>query len=211
MPSREDEYWASEKEEDLRYCSKHKRFYKFELGCQLCYLETSGTNDKRVSTPLEICPSCGQISLFWDTNVGEFECVNLKCKQKITKKDLMLSKLKISLEKVTEDKPTTVLPQKSEIIPNIVVNSIVEESDKAEPELPAQSNEKLVKCLNCLKVSLVWNDRQNKYECLNLKCKKAYSKQQYEEEKKLREAEPKGKAWFGNEYFDPKKKKWRKP
>jgi len=35
MPKREDDYWANQKE-GLRYCNKHKRYYKEDIGCQLC-------------------------------------------------------------------------------------------------------------------------------------------------------------------------------
>jgi hypothetical protein len=181
MPDRENEYWASRKEEDLRYCSKHKRFYRYELGCQLCWIEAfAPSNLSKNTVSLEKCPSCNQTSLFWIETIEEWECLNLSCRKKFTRYEIL------QVECAADSK-------------------------QPESQISTLTPENLIKCLNCLQISLFWNPKQSQYECLNLKCKKVYTKQQYDEEKAVREAEPKGKAWFGNEYFDPKKKKWRKP
>lgn len=74
MPKREDDYWASQKEE-LRYCSKHKRYYRADVGCQLCWMEE---HQERRSTKLRECPVCHEMSLF-QTGDNLFECLNLKC------------------------------------------------------------------------------------------------------------------------------------
>jgi hypothetical protein len=126
MPDRQDEFWASQKENYLKYCYKHKHFYRPEFGCQLCYIEQSTSQEKLESTPEKI---------------------------------------------------------------------------------------ELIKCPQCLNMSLAWFAKLDRYECMYEKCQNKYTKQQYEKDIKLVNdalAEPQGKAWFGNLYFDPKKKKWRK-
>ena len=49
---------------------------------------------------------------------------------------------------------------------------------------------------------------------MNPKCKSKYTEVQYKTEVQLWEKaladNPNSKAWFGNSYFDPKTKKWRK-
>ena len=124
MPSREDEYWASQKERNLKYCYKHKRYYKADIGCQICFLEKLSTKDEIITNREEIA---------------------------------------------------------------------------------------LIKCPRCLEMSLFWTEQRNIYECMNIRCQWIFTKEELEVEIKQKESEPKGKAWFGNEYFSPKKKKWRKP
>jgi len=59
----------------LSYCSKHKRYYKPDIGCQLCWLEKQSQNPARNLTR---CPTCEQKSLF-QVNKNQFECLNYKC------------------------------------------------------------------------------------------------------------------------------------
>ena len=66
MPKREDERWAGHKEE-LRYCSEHKRYYRADVGCQLCGYEALRPEwGEAGSTKLKECPRCGEPSLFWN-------------------------------------------------------------------------------------------------------------------------------------------------
>ena len=86
--------------------------------------------------------------------------------------------------------------------------------EQAENKPENNSEIQMVKCPKCFKISLAWIESNNRYECMNAKCKNVFSKEEYEsriqEWEKLLKEEPKGKAWFGNSYFDPKKKKWKK-
>jgi len=123
MPNREDELGPIERDIDLRYCIKHKRYYRAEFGCQLCAYESI-------------------------------------------------------------ERHNTSFPEHEEVI--------------------------LSKCPSCREESLFWVEQENRYECMNSRCKEFYTKEQYTEAKKRINPEPLGKAWFGNEYFDSKKKKWRK-
>ena len=80
MPSRTDEFWTSEKEDDLRYCSKHQRYYKPDFGCQLCAIETievGFTSKEKVE--LISCPTCGKNSLAWFEALNIYECMNPEC------------------------------------------------------------------------------------------------------------------------------------
>lgn len=74
MPKREDDFWASQKE-GLRYCSKHKRYYRADVGCQICWLEQ---HQGKPSPKLRQCPICEEMSLF-QTGDNLFECLNVKC------------------------------------------------------------------------------------------------------------------------------------
>jgi len=74
MPKREDDFWASQKE-GLRYCSKHKRYYRADIGCQLCWMEE---HPGKPSPKLRQCPICQQMSLF-QTGENLFECLNIRC------------------------------------------------------------------------------------------------------------------------------------
>jgi len=88
MPKREDEYWAAEKS-DLRYCFKHKRYYRADFGCQLCVIEKlQPIQSIDAKSRLMKCPKCGKITLFWNEKDGTFECLNLKCKRLFTEKEL---------------------------------------------------------------------------------------------------------------------------
>jgi len=69
---------------------------------------------------------------------------------------------------------------------------------------------------SCKKKSLMLNEASNRYECLNTKCRETFLRasidrfnQQIEAEKKALDALTEGetKAWFGNQYYDPKRKK----
>lgn len=73
-------------------------------------------------------------------------------------------------------------------------------------------------CPSCKKQSLMLNQVSNRYECLNTKCRGTFFKasvdtfnQQIQSENKTANALPKKetKAWFGNQYYDSKRKKWR--
>ena len=89
-----------------------------------------------------------------------------------------------------------------------------EELKDTDNEPENASKIEMVKCPICRKISLAWIQSNNRYECMNVKCKNRFNKEDYEsrteEWNRLLTEEPKGKAWFGNSYFDPKKKKWKK-
>lgn len=88
MPNREDEFWANQKE-GLRYCYKHKRYYRADFGCQLCLLEQPKEDLNTSETPeLLDCPKCTQRSLFWNVYTQTYECLNIKCKSTFTEKQL---------------------------------------------------------------------------------------------------------------------------
>ena len=74
MPKREDDFWANQKE-GLRYCSKHKRYYRADIGCQLCWMEE---HQGKSSPKLRQCPVCQEMSLL-QTGDNLFECLNVKC------------------------------------------------------------------------------------------------------------------------------------
>ncbi|MFC2007885.1 hypothetical protein ACFLVB_04740 [Chloroflexota bacterium] len=122
MPSREDEFWASGKEPNIRFCNKHQRYYRKDIGCQLCGFENTKSNR--------------------EVEQGDIE---------------------------------------------------------------------LIKCPTCWEISLMWIEQTKIYECMNFKCRHVYTEEQYIESQNPQYSEPKGKAWFGNEYFDSKMKRWRKP
>ena len=88
MPRREDEYWHSIKE-DLRYCYKHKRYYRADVGCQLCAYERFVNTQKATEKPqLLECPACHQKSLFWNEQYDFYECLNLDCRQAFAKDEI---------------------------------------------------------------------------------------------------------------------------
>lgn len=88
MPRREDEYWAGTKS-DLRYCFRHKRYYRADFGCQLCVIEKFGpVHSTNRRSRLMKCPKCNKATLFWNQKEGTFECLNLKCKRVFTEEEL---------------------------------------------------------------------------------------------------------------------------
>lgn len=88
MPKREDDYWASQRE-NLRYCSKHKRYYRYDLGCQLCQLESLAAKELHKDSPqLQRCPKCKRQSLFWNGSTSLYECLNPKCRRRFTEHEL---------------------------------------------------------------------------------------------------------------------------
>jgi hypothetical protein len=88
MPNREDEFWINQ-EEDLRYCSVHKRYYDINVGCQLCFLDKS-KNEKinTINIQLKKCPYCKEVSLFWNEIKQYYECLNPPCSHIISKSDV---------------------------------------------------------------------------------------------------------------------------
>ncbi len=173
---------------NLRYCSKHKHWFDVRYGCQECFLEQDkyrSTDNSKIS--LIKCPLCSKTSLAWFELANRYECMNIQCKQVLSKQEYATRIQK--LERLQK-----------------------EQTKDAESE--TGSKIEILKCPICLKVSVAWSESNNRYECLNLKCKNTFSKEGYEtrieEWNRLLTEEPKGKAWFGNSYFDPKKKKWKK-
>jgi hypothetical protein len=204
MPNREDEYWASEKE-DLRYCSKHKRYYRKDIGCQLCWLEGTHENNLVSTSPkLQLCPACSKPSLFLDWRKKRFECLNLQCKRVVSLEDIFDPT-------TAETEPTSSLDRNTKPEHKIDTDSHPGQAIQNKPTLPQQPELKPQKCPTCLMVSLLWVSARKAYECQYMKCKATFTEPELAEIIKLRQAEPKGKAWFGDEYYDPKKKKWRKP
>jgi len=144
MPKREDDFWASQ-QEGLRYCVKHKHYYREDVGCQLCQLEQWGATRKgKEDSRLERCPDCREFSLFWNSNTQFYECINLKCKHNFNKNELEARKLQEQTEETDE---------------------IGEEEHR-----PA-----LQQCPICKKKSLFWNENTQLYECLNQKCKRRFT------------------------------------
>lgn len=108
MAKREDEYWASQKQ-DLRYCSKHKRYYKADIGCQLCYLDRVDLEKKVSGTSrLQKCPNCAQKSLFWNRRYKRYECLDAKCRLTFMEAELRGARSESSLETPSEEGGTKV-------------------------------------------------------------------------------------------------------
>jgi len=108
MPKREDEFWAGQKE-GLRYCSRHKRYYKVEAGCQLCQFEKWGREQKK-RAPLQKCPDCQRNSLCWDKKGKLYVCLNPECGHTFTESKLRARELEapveeLSKEQIPEEKP----------------------------------------------------------------------------------------------------------
>lgn len=83
MPKREDEFWKSE--DTLAYCRVHKRYYRKELGCQLCYLEKQKSETKtRDDVTVIECPNCHRVSLWWNKHSELYECLDSDCKLQYT-------------------------------------------------------------------------------------------------------------------------------
>ena len=88
MPRREDEYWASQKE-NLRYCSAHKRYYRVDLGCQICWQERQARRLHCEEPPqLRHCPKCRLVSLFGNPSLNLYECLNRRCDKQFTENEL---------------------------------------------------------------------------------------------------------------------------
>lgn len=73
-------------------------------------------------------------------------------------------------------------------------------------------------CPECKQLSLMLNATNNRYECLNLKCRSSffratidkYNQNVATDQKALDElSTKKTRSWFGNQYYDAKKKKMR--
>lgn len=261
MPSRADEYWASEKE-DLRYCYKHKHYYRVDFGCQLCILEKIEQQlPQEVTIELIGCPVCAEKSLGWFELQNQFECMNPRCKSVLSKEKLdQILKPNVAQASATINiEPDTQIQKElfsqngfennSDILicPECCDNTLswnisknlykcnkpgcsgsftkeqLRETYKAKlteskdssahkkniaPESKPTKNENLVKCPICWKITVYFASDRNVYECL--KCQRVYSESEYKTLMKAHDEEPKGKGWFGNEYWDPKRKKWRK-
>lgn len=83
MPKREDESWAGQKER-LRYCAVHKRYYRADIGCQLCWeqhLRAKRRPEQPLAPKLEKCPSCKRVSLCWNPWLLLYECLNVNCRK----------------------------------------------------------------------------------------------------------------------------------
>jgi len=88
MPRREDERWSAEGN-PLRYCWKHRCYYDEHIGCQECGAgETDVRNQTGGTPPLKICPKCGHKSVFWNSSLSVYECLNRACRKKFTKDEI---------------------------------------------------------------------------------------------------------------------------
>jgi hypothetical protein len=74
----------------LAYCSKHRQYYRADVGCQLCGYErlNLGQSQDGESPSLEKCPECGQTSLFWNKGDNLHKCLNPKCRRAFTDETL---------------------------------------------------------------------------------------------------------------------------
>jgi hypothetical protein len=75
---------------------------------------------------------------------------------------------------------------------------------------------KLEVCPACKIMSLSFIKASGRYECFNLKCCQSflpieierYNQQTEVDKKMLDDIGKQGRVWFGNQYWDEKKKKW---
>lgn len=86
MPKREDEFFASCKEQaDLVRCYKHDRWFRRDAGgCQRCLDEAIVLRHELHAAPkanlkLEECPNCHQVSRFWNPVTHLYDCANGDC------------------------------------------------------------------------------------------------------------------------------------
>lgn len=198
MPNREDEQSVNERDL-LRYCVTHKRYYDVKFGCQLCWLET---HKRQEIHPLQKCPECNQVSLFYNTVANTYECLNLKCKQTFNEGELEAIKSSSEQLSIAQYSNPKAEPQAE---PANAQEKPTSEESQSEPTEP------FIKCPICLFDTLEWLPERNVYECQYDKCHgRTFTKEELEEIRRKRAEPTKGKGWFGNEYWDPKKKRWRK-
>jgi ssDNA-binding Zn-finger/Zn-ribbon topoisomerase 1 len=103
MPKCEEEYWAGLKDgRNLRYCARHQHYYDASIGCHECYLgehrPITHVDEKEEVTLLK-CPKCKHKSLYFNTSLGLYECLNNDCAKVFayteSKINKQLKKLKI--------------------------------------------------------------------------------------------------------------------
>jgi hypothetical protein len=124
-----------------------------------------------------------------------YECLNLKCQRQISK---------IELDEITVVKGKKIVGQKSKTKAKFQKVHAIKEPNI----LPEQQ---MLKCPICLYETLKWVPERSVYECQYDKCHgRTFTREELEEIKRKKEEPVKGKGWFGNEYWDPKKKRWRK-
>ena len=113
MPKREDDFWASQKE-GLKYCARHKRYYREDVGCQLCYYENSRAAGTEKEIPkLQECPRCHEHSLFYNDRDGIYECLNRKCRARGKSPSDIETKKRLPTQK-GKDVVTTTTPHVSQ-------------------------------------------------------------------------------------------------
>jgi hypothetical protein len=159
------------------------------------------------------CPRCGQTSVLWNRYFVYYECGSCR---KAFAQDEMSASLATDTEKIAESEPGR------EEHPKEQAGDSVKEATPSQgaTETLGQSRTPipLQVCPLCKEQSLVPNQAGNGYECLNAKCRGTFFKatvdrfnQQTEAQKKALDAlrEKETKAWFGNQYYDHKRKQWR--
>lgn len=89
MPKRDEEYWRNQG--SVRYCSKHRRWYSADVGCQLCGYEALNgqeNSQNQHGAKLQKCPSCREKTLYWNSKFGFYECLNKKCRMVFAQDDI---------------------------------------------------------------------------------------------------------------------------
>lgn len=209
MPKREDESWVSKKS-DLRYCSRHKRYYDVKVGCQLCYLDELNLKKEVEEIPqLQQCPECKQKSLFWNKDYRLYECLNRDCKKRFAEGEIVEKEKKpVRSEKASNQEANEDVPKKE----------LKEEGERGLCPFCGSSDVYEIvrdswRCKRCEKTfpspSYGPGEGFGK-EARWFRKTTAEFKREVAREEQVSSSGG-GKAWFGNEYFDSKSGRWKKP
>lgn len=189
------------------------------------------STERDLDHPVFKCKECGLVTL---VKIREdwYVCVNKECRACGSSSDAVVRLEVLNEIKVIEDPDKLSSPEKRHVLeledinrglPEDYVDSDIilssESSKESKIDSRIEDNQiSLQTCPECKQRSLMLNTSNNRYECLNNKCRRSfftvsvdrYNQQVLSDQESLNELDrKKTRAWFGNQYYDPKKKKWR--
>jgi transposase-like protein len=201
------------KRESLFWNKYARQFECLDLSCKKTYTkeEYEAATALRLDETLK-CLRCGQTSVVWNRPFVCYECKS--CHKTFSREEVTAALATDAEEKRVQSEP------REEEHPKEQVEEAVKEvvPYQMAPGTPVQSQTPapLQVCPSCKERSLVPNRAGNGYECL--KCRETFFKasvdrfnEQTEAAKKALDAlkEKETKGWFGYQYYDGKRKRWR--
>lgn len=170
-----------------------------EMGQEDEHMKTSDSSE--VSEPeLHDCPHCNEHSLFWNQHTLLYECLNIRCRRRVTVTEFKTKKEESTTAQQSDEKQRIEVPPASHEEGNIYWDTphdlkhcpihncyyktecefCRKERQVKRPE--STDRKQLQTCPACRQTSLYWNKFTRLYECFNPSCKRDFTRSEFEEQ-----------------------------
>jgi len=141
----------------------------------------NGADWSEVSKPeLHDCPHCRERSLFWNQHTLMYECLNARCRRRVTASEYKTKKEEPTKAQQGDEKQAIEVPPLRQERENKYWDTPHDVNEEQDNKTEGTDRKRVQICPACRQTSLYWSKFTGLYECFNPSCKRDFSRSELE-------------------------------